>query len=115
MSSSYAARPSYGGGKIPDRSVSGATALPFAASALGRRPTGDFGDMSTIGASGKAGGQPNGQAGGGHRDSQGPNPLNDLTEEQREEINEAVCGYSVHLLVFHLAGRPFWVTDTPCT
>lgn len=89
MSSSFAARASYGGGKLPDRSVSGATGLPFAASTLGRRPTGDFGDMSNVGLA-KAGAQPNGQAGGGHRESQGPNPLNDLTEEQREEINEAV-------------------------
>lgn len=90
---------SYAGGKLPDRSMT-ANALPFSASTFSRRGLG-----ATAGPGGAApefaadasgaGGAKSTQtapATGGAGASSGPdtNPLNRLTEEQREEINEAV-------------------------
>ena len=88
---------SYAGGKLPDRSVN-SNAVPFGASSfsrhrgLGATVPGDFADTG-------AGGPKATQTGPGlgvvHAQTHGPsaqdtNPLNRLTEEQREEINEAV-------------------------
>lgn len=90
---------SYAGGKLPDRSMT-ANALPFSASTFSRRglgaTTGPGGAVPDFAADASAGGAKSTQtapATGGAGASSGPdtNPLNRLTEEQREEINEAVC------------------------
>lgn len=95
---------SYAGGKLPDRSVN-SNAIPFSASSfsrhrgLGATVPGDFAD-------GGAGGPKATQSGPGpgvvHAQTHGPsaqdtNPLNRLTEEQREEINEAVRLAAIYL------------------
>ncbi|KKK21107.1 cell division control protein, partial [Aspergillus ochraceoroseus] len=82
---------SYTAGKLPDRSLN-TNAIPFSASsfsrhrALGGPATGDFGPDAAK-STHQAPGQP------AHSQTHGPaqdtNPLNRLTEEQREEINEA--------------------------
>lgn len=84
---------SYGGGKLPDRSVN-ANAIPFSASSfsrhrgLGATGPGEFGAEGAKSTQ-QAPPQPpvHSQT---HGPSQDSNPLNRLTEEQREEINEAV-------------------------
>lgn len=74
--------------KLPDRSVN-ANAMPFSASSFTRRglgttTTGDFhGEAGPKGAQHSAPPAPQGP-------SQDTNPLSRLTEDQREEINEAV-------------------------
>ena len=93
----FPARSTYAAsGKLPDR-----TGLnnppPFGSSALSRRPD----QQSQQYAHGPVGPQQQIQGGGGrghqHQQQQQsgadkePNPLNELSEEQREEINEAVC------------------------
>ncbi|KAH1491919.1 hypothetical protein KXV92_008603 [Aspergillus fumigatus] len=83
---------SYGGGKLPDRSVN-ANAIPFSASSfsrhrgLGATGPGEFGAEGAKSTQ-QAPPQPpvHSQT---HGPSQDSNPLNRLTEEQREEINEA--------------------------
>ncbi|GAQ08253.1 cell division control protein 31 [Aspergillus lentulus] len=84
---------SYGGGKLPDRSVN-TNAIPFSASSfsrhrgLGATGPGEFGAEGAKSTQ-QAAPQPpvHSQT---HGPSQDSNPLNRLTEEQREEINEAV-------------------------
>ncbi|KAL2001369.1 hypothetical protein VTN02DRAFT_1837 [Thermoascus thermophilus] len=85
----FASRSAYAG-KLPDRSI-GANAMPFSASTFSRNRGlgvvgGDFG--AEVGKSTQQPPPPptHSQA---HGQSQDPNPLNRLTEEQREEINEA--------------------------
>lgn len=99
---------SYAGGKLPDRSMNAnANALPFSASTFSRRglattgPGGAPPDFATEGVGGVSTGPKStqtapGAVGAGPGASSGPdtNPLNRLTEEQREEINEAVCDLS---------------------
>ncbi|GFF23259.1 cell division control protein Cdc31, putative [Aspergillus lentulus] len=83
---------SYGGGKLPDRSVN-TNAIPFSASSfsrhrgLGATGPGEFGAEGAKSTQ-QAAPQPpvHSQT---HGPSQDSNPLNRLTEEQREEINEA--------------------------
>lgn len=109
MAQPFASR-SYAGGKLPDRSVN-ANALPFSASSFSRHrglgattatAPNDFGaeGLKSQGAAGAAPlhAQTHGPGvgtgtgvGTGAGPSQETNPLNRLTEEQREEINEAVC------------------------
>lgn len=90
---------SYAGGKLPDRSIN-ANAMPFSASSFSR-PRG-LGATTTTAAGGIGSGPGDFAADAGPKSTQtapaggqaGPapdtNPLNRLTEEQREEINEAV-------------------------
>ncbi|BCR83442.1 putative cell division control protein Cdc31 [Aspergillus chevalieri] len=107
MAQPFASR-SYAGGKLPDRSVN-ANALPFSASSFSRHrglgattatAPGDFGaeGLKSQGATGAAplhaqthgpGVGTGASVGAGAGPSQETNPLNRLTEEQREEINEA--------------------------
>ena len=97
MAQPFGSRSYAGGGKLPDRSVN-SNVIPFSASSfsrhrgLGATVPGDFADAG-------AGGPKATQTGPGpgvvHTQTHGPsaqdtNPLNRLTEEQREEINEAV-------------------------
>lgn len=84
---------SYAGTKLPDRSAN-ANAMPFSASSFSRhRPMGVTAPADYPGVEGP---KPPQQSSGppAATQSQGPpqdaNPLNRLTEEQREEINEAV-------------------------
>lgn len=85
---------SYAMGKLPDRSVN-ANALPFSASSfsrhrgLGTTTTGDFGTEAAKPAQQSA---PPGSHAPNH--GQDANPLSRLTEDQREEINEAVSSRS---------------------
>ncbi|PGH07381.1 hypothetical protein AJ79_06283 [Helicocarpus griseus UAMH5409] len=84
---SFPPRASYAGGKLPDRSALNNTHLPFGASVLSRRDRGDFGGGDGIGL---AKSTPPAQPAHTQQHAQAnKNPLNDLTEEQREEINEA--------------------------
>lgn len=89
---------SYASGKLPDRSIN-ANALPFSASSFSRHrslagapgaPTaGDFADpKASQQAPGPSQAPP--QPPMHSQPQQDTNPLNRLTEEQREEINEAV-------------------------
>src|SRR5215471_2537186 len=117
---SFPPRSSYASGKLPDRSALNTNPLPFGSSALSRRDRGDFGGE---GAHSKPQPHPPAlpahaqqsqqqQPAGGHQ--QNNNPLNDLTEEQREEINEAVSSflyistlriplYIIYLLIYAVA------------
>jgi hypothetical protein len=80
---------SYAGTKLPERSVN-TNAMPFSASSfsrhrgLGNTAQGDFAEASKQQPPAPA---TNAQS---HGPAQDANPLNRLTEEQREEINEAV-------------------------
>lgn len=98
MASQPFASRSYAGGKLPDRSLN-ANAGPFSASSFARHRglgglsagPGDFGS-EPVTAGGKQ--TQSASAPAVHSQSHGPagqdtNPLNRLTEEQREEINEA--------------------------
>ncbi|KAJ5810182.1 uncharacterized protein N7503_002400 [Penicillium pulvis] len=82
---------SYAGTKIPDRSVN-ANAMPFSASSfsrhrgLGATAPADFGGPEGPKQNQQATNTPAAQS---HGPAQDANPLNRLTEEQREEINEA--------------------------
>ncbi|KAJ6017742.1 hypothetical protein N7451_001121 [Penicillium sp. IBT 35674x] len=82
---------SYAGTKIPDRSVN-ANAMPFSASSfsrhrgLGATAPADFGAPEGSKQNQQATNTPAAQS---HGPAQDANPLNRLTEEQREEINEA--------------------------
>lgn len=84
---------SYAGTKLPDRSAN-ANAMPFSASSFSRhRPMGASAPVDYPGVEGP---KPPQQSSGppaatqSHGPAQDANPLNRLTEEQREEINEAV-------------------------
>ena len=87
---------SYAGTKLPDRSVN-TNAMPFSASSfsrhrgLGNTAQGDFAEAAKQQQPAPA---TNAQS---HGPAQDANPLNRLTEEQREEINEAVREFSTHL------------------
>ncbi|CAI7581224.1 unnamed protein product [Penicillium pancosmium] len=83
---------SYAGTKLPDRSTN-TNAMPFSASSFSRhRPLGGTGPADYPGVEGP---KPPQQSSGpavaaqSHGPAQDANPLNRLTEEQREEINEA--------------------------
>lgn len=84
---------SYAGTKLPERSVN-TNAMPFSASSFSRhRGLGGPAPADFTGAEGSK--QPQQQAAApaasqSHAPAQDTNPLNRLTEEQREEINEAV-------------------------
>lgn len=118
MASSSGGQPfasrSYAGSKIPDRSMP-ANAMPFSASSFSRHRGGlgatapaDFGadpskqpaqqggNVVAAGTPGSAA-QLQAQSLGAHG-QQDANPLNRLTEEQREEINEAVSDASISLI-----------------
>ncbi|EEQ84915.1 hypothetical protein RJZ56_001265 [Blastomyces dermatitidis] len=86
---SFPPRSSYVGGKLPDRSL-GNNHLPFGASVLSRRDRGDFtggdGSLSKSAPAPPAHAQQNLHQQHAQTNN---NPLNELTEEQREEINEA--------------------------
>ncbi|KAJ5595285.1 uncharacterized protein N7459_001493 [Penicillium hispanicum] len=83
---------SYAGTKLPERSVN-TNAMPFSASSFSRhRGLGGTAPADFTGAEGPK--QPQQQAAApaasqSHAPAQDTNPLNRLTEEQREEINEA--------------------------
>lgn len=89
---------SYAGTKIPDRSVN-ANAMPFSASSfsrhrgLGATAPADFGAPEGPKQNQQAANTPAAQS---HGPAQDANPLNRLTEEQREEINEAVRSTILH-------------------
>lgn len=74
---------SYAGTKLPERSVN-PNAMPFSASSFSRHRAAPQNDFEKPQQSGPA---TNAQS---HGQAQDTNPLNRLTEEQREEINEAV-------------------------
>ncbi|EAW10553.1 putative cell division control protein Cdc31 [Aspergillus clavatus NRRL 1] len=82
---------SYAGGKLPDRSVN-ANTIPFSASSfsrhrgLGASGPGEFGGEVAKSTQQAPAPPVHSQT---HGPSQDSNPLNRLTEEQREEINEA--------------------------
>jgi hypothetical protein len=95
---------SFAGTKIPDRSVN-ANALPFSASSFSRHRglanpgAGEFG--ADVAKQTQQNAQPTTNA-QSHGPAQDTNPLNRLTEEQREEINEAVRDpRTVHDLIWH--------------
>ncbi|KAL4808381.1 hypothetical protein BDV18DRAFT_134842 [Aspergillus unguis] len=79
---------SYTAGKLPDRSMN-ANAVPFSASSFSRRGLGAQSEFVPDAA--KSTQQPTQQQvhSQSHNPSQESNPLSRLTEEQREEINEA--------------------------
>ncbi|KAK2736598.1 Calcium-binding component of the spindle pole body (SPB) half-bridge [Myotisia sp. PD_48] len=110
---SFVPRATYSGGKLPDKPLN-MNNLPFASSVLSRRERGDFNDgrkaqghhlpggstsvpptmQSTIGGRGQqvAGGvgiANTGSSNNNNNNNDINNPLSDLSEEQREEINEA--------------------------
>ncbi|KAI5310210.1 Calcium-binding component of the spindle pole body (SPB) half-bridge [Ascosphaera atra] len=87
MSSSFPPRAPYGAGKLGERTGLGGSNMAFGASTFSRRDRGgDFGDTAL----GKSQAQGNAAPPPAvHSSASGSNPLNDLTEEQREEINEA--------------------------
>lgn len=91
---------SYAGSKLPERSVN-ANAAPFSASAFTRRGLGATAPAEYSGAEGS---KQNQQAATlpataqSHGPAQESNPLSRLTEEQREEINEAVRRAPIHFL-----------------
>jgi hypothetical protein len=82
-------------GKLPDRTTLNNPA-PFGSSALSRRPDQQTQQYSQQPPQPPQHGQQQGGAGRQHQQQQQssaekePNPLNELSEEQREEINEAV-------------------------
>ncbi|KAI5304097.1 Calcium-binding component of the spindle pole body (SPB) half-bridge [Ascosphaera pollenicola] len=89
MASSFPPRASYGAAKLADRAGMGANGMPFGASTFSRRDRGGTGDFADTGL-GKSQVQSSQAAQPPvHSSTSGSNPLNDLTEEQREEINEA--------------------------
>lgn len=81
---------SYTAGKLPDRSMN-ANAIPFSASSFSRRGLGAA-QSEFVPEAAKSSQQAPQQAvhAQSHNPSQESNPLSRLTEEQREEINEAV-------------------------
>ncbi|KAI9933037.1 hypothetical protein ASPWEDRAFT_34048 [Aspergillus wentii DTO 134E9] len=81
---------SYAGGKLPDRSIN-ANAIPFSASTFSRRGLGatGAGDFGPEGSKSTQQAPPPPVHSQAHGPSQDANPLSRLTEEQREEINEA--------------------------
>ncbi|KAL1883759.1 Calcium-binding component of the spindle pole body (SPB) half-bridge [Paecilomyces lecythidis] len=88
-SAPFGSRSAYAGGKLPDRSLN-ANPIPFGASSfsrhrgLGGAAAGEFGPEGA-----KSTQQPPAPPAHSQTQSQDSNPLNRLTEEQREEINEA--------------------------
>ncbi|OAX84811.1 hypothetical protein ACJ72_00803 [Emergomyces africanus] len=88
---SFPPRSSYTGGKLPDRSILNYDQPPFGPSVLSRRDRGDFAGGDS-GLSKSAPPPPAHAQQNLHQQHQqaNNNPLNELTEEQREEINEAV-------------------------
>ncbi|KAK2746595.1 Calcium-binding component of the spindle pole body (SPB) half-bridge [Onygenales sp. PD_40] len=87
---SFPPRSSYVGGKLPDRSVLNNNHLPFGTSVLSRRERGDFGDgTGGLSKSQHPPAPPAHSQQSQHTQQANNNPINDLTEEQREEINEA--------------------------
>ncbi|KKZ68009.1 hypothetical protein EMCG_06351 [[Emmonsia] crescens] len=84
---SFPPRSSYAGGKLPDRSALNNSHLPFGASVLSRRDRGDF--AGGDGGLAKSAPAPPAHAQQNLHQQTSNNPLNELTEEQREEINEA--------------------------
>lgn len=81
---------SYTAGKLPDRSMN-ANAIPFSASSFSRRGLGAAQSEFVPEAAKTSQQAPQQQVHAQtHNPSQESNPLSRLTEEQREEINEAV-------------------------
>ena len=92
---------SYAGTKLPDRSVN-TNAMPFSASSFSRhRGLGNANQGDFNGPEGQKQMQQSAPAPATNAQSHGPaqdaNPLSRLTEEQREEINEAVRDTPIHL------------------
>ncbi|KAG2419549.1 hypothetical protein HFD88_004345 [Aspergillus terreus] len=89
MSQPFGTR-SYNSGKLPDRSVN-ANAIPFSASSFSRQRLGAAGPADYAAEPAKSSQQA--AASGMHSQAHAPstqeNPLSRLTEEQREEVNEA--------------------------
>jgi hypothetical protein len=96
-------------GKLPDRTTLN-NPPPFGSSSLARRSDQQgaqysaqapqppqHGQQQQIGGGGGGGRQPHHQQQGGGAEKE-PNPLNELSEEQREEINESVCQSLYHLV-----------------
>lgn len=90
---------SYAGSKLPERSAN-ANAMPFSASSFTRhRGLGATAPAEYTGPEGPKQNQqvaPAPAAAQSHGPAQEANPLNRLTEEQREEINEAVRRHPFH-------------------
>lgn len=90
---------SYAGSKLPERSVN-TNAMPFSASSFTRhRGLGATAPAEYTGPEGPKQNQqvaPTPAAAQSHGTAQEANPLNRLTEEQREEINEAVRRHPFH-------------------
>jgi hypothetical protein len=92
---------SYAGTKLPDRSVN-TNAMPFSASSFSRhRGLGNANQGDFNGPDGQKQMQQSAPAPATNAQSHGPaqdaNPLSRLTEEQREEINEAVRDTPIYL------------------
>lgn len=91
----FGSRSAYASGKLPDRSLN---PLPFSASAFSRHRglgaqtpgTGDFGNDAGKSAQQQQPPPPPAHSQSHMSSQDASNPLNRLTEEQREEINEAV-------------------------
>lgn len=95
---------SYAGSKLPERSAN-TNAMPFSASSFSRhRGLGASAPTDFSAAEGAKQQQQQAVAQNAppqpHGPAQDTNPLNRLTEEQREEINEAVCAIISTLDVF---------------
>ncbi|GAD94467.1 cell division control protein Cdc31, putative [Paecilomyces variotii No. 5] len=114
-SAPFGSRSAYAGGKLPDRSLN-ANPIPFGASSfsrhrgLGGAVAGEFGPEGA-----KSTQQPPAPPAHSQTQSQDSNPLNRLTEEQREEINEAVSGLVCVLLFSAMATAVLvmsWATTT---
>lgn len=91
---------SYAGTKLPERSIN-TNAMPFSASSFSRhRGLGNANQGEFNGPEGQKQMQQSAPAPATNAQSHGPaqdaNPLNRLTEEQREEINEAVRDTPIH-------------------
>jgi hypothetical protein len=87
---------SYTAGKLPDRSLNSNT-IPYSASTFTRRGLGatGAGEFGPDAAKSTQQGPPQQQQvhAQTHGQAQESNPLSRLTEEQREEVNEAVCNH----------------------
>lgn len=108
---------SYAGSKLPERSVN-TNAMPFSASSFSRHRGLGASAPTEFGVNEGAKQQQQQQQTvaqtappQSHAQAQDSNPLNRLTEEQREEINEAVCYSSLQSGC--LSSRSFRESTTP--
>lgn len=94
--------------KLPDRTAlqkGGAAAQPYSQSSLGRRPDQpyQFGQSTAA--------QQHGGLGPRSNMEKEPNALSELSEEQRDEINEAVCA-ACSLFFYNVTDTQ--MTSSPC-